>query len=141
MLQYSSSVGLRKREQVKVESNHKDNYFRSARYRQILLEYTTCQLPGIPYYTQYVSHRWSPRGHILKSLAFKLTSSYLFSYHVTSYHKKKTATSSRSITKVSKHAILLKPTHKLAVKAIFSHLVRRQQRAERSSKSTATSQS
>ena len=32
---------------------------------------------------------------------------------MTSYHKK-TATSSRSITKISKHAIPLKPTHKLA---------------------------
>ena len=38
---------------------------------------------------------------------------YLF-YQVTSYHKKKTATSSRSITKASKYAIPLKATHKLA---------------------------
>ena len=42
------------------------------------------------------------------------SSSYLFIYQVTSYHKKKTATSSRSITKASKYAIPLKPTHKLA---------------------------
>ena len=39
---------------------------------------------------------------------------YLFIYQVTSFHKKKTATSSRSITKASKYAIPLKPTHKLA---------------------------
>ena len=39
--------------------------------------------------------------------------SYLFIYQVTSYHKK-TAISSRSITKASRHAIPLKPTHKLA---------------------------
>ena len=43
-----------------------------------------------------------------------VSSSYLFIYQVTSYHKKKTATSSRSITKASKYAIPLKPTHKLA---------------------------
>ena len=43
------------------------------------------------------------------------SSSYLFIYQVTSYHKKKkTATSCRSITKASKYAIPLKPTHKLA---------------------------
>ena len=42
------------------------------------------------------------------------SSSYIFIYQVTSYHKKKTATSSRSITKASKYAIPLKPTHKLA---------------------------
>ena len=67
---------------------------------------------------------------------------YLFIYQVTSYHKKKTATSSRSITKASKYAIPLKPnTQTCRVKAIFSHLVRRQRRTERSSKSTATSPS
>ena len=66
----------------------------------------------------------------------------LFIYQVTSYHKKKTATSSRSITKASKYAIPLKPnTQTCRVKAIFSHLVRRQRRTERSSKSTATSPS
>ena len=49
-------------------------------------------------------------GNLLSS-----SSSYLFIYQVTSYHKKKkTATSSRSITKASKYAIPLKPTHKLA---------------------------
>ena len=70
------------------------------------------------------------------------SSSYLFIYQVTSYHKKKTATSSRSITKASKYAIPLKPnTQTCRVKAIFSHLVRRQRRTERSSKSTATSPS
>ena len=43
------------------------------------------------------------------------SSSYLFIYQKTSYHKKKkTATFSRSITKASKYAISLKPTHKLA---------------------------
>ena len=68
------------------------------------------------------------------------SSSYLFIYQVTSYHKKKTATFSRSITKASKYAIPLKPnTQTCRVKAIFSHLVRRQRRTERSSKSTATS--
>ena len=56
--------------------------------------------------------------------------------------EKKTATSSRSITKASKYAIPLKPnTQTCRVKAIFSHLVRRQRRTERSSKSTATSPS
>ena len=56
--------------------------------------------------------------------------------------EKKTATSSRSITKASKYAISLKPnTQTCRVKAIFSHLVRRQRRTERSSKSTATSPS
>ena len=71
-----------------------------------------------------------------------ISSSYLFIYQVTSYHKKKTATSSRSITKASKYAIPLKPnTQTCRVKAIFSHLVRRQRRTERSSKSTATSPS
>ena len=56
--------------------------------------------------------------------------------------QEKTATSSRSITKASKYAISLKPnTQTCRVKAIFSHLVRRQRRTERSSKSTATSPS
>ena len=56
--------------------------------------------------------------------------------------EKKTATSSRSITKASKYAIPLKPnTQTCRVKAIFSHLVRRQRRTERPSKSTATSPS
>ena len=42
--------------------------------------------------------------------------------------QEKTATSSRSITKASKYAIPLKPnTQTCRVKAIFSHLVRRQQ--------------
>ena len=56
--------------------------------------------------------------------------------------QEKTANSSRSITKASKYAIPLKPnTQTCRVKAIFSHLVRRQRRTERSSKSTATSPS
>ena len=50
--------------------------------------------------------------------------------------QEKTASSSRSITKASKYAIPLKPsTQTCRVKAIFSHLVRRQRRTERSSKS------
>ena len=56
--------------------------------------------------------------------------------------QEKTATSARSITKASKYAIPLKPnTQTCRVKAIFSHLVRRQRRTEKSSKSTATSPS
>ena len=56
--------------------------------------------------------------------------------------QEKNATSSRSITKASKYAIPLKPnTQTCRVKPIFSHLVRRQRRTERSSKSTATSPS
>ena len=70
-------------------------------------------------------------------------------YHHHSYlpsdvisQEKKTATPSRSITKASKYAIPLKPnTQTCRVKAIFSHLVRRQRRTERSSKPTATSPS
>ena len=43
-----------------------------------------------------------------------ISSSYLFIYQVTLRHKKKSATSSRFISKASKHAIPSKPTHKLA---------------------------
>ena len=51
-----------------------------------------------------------PRGlHLWSS-----PSSYLFIYQVTPYHKKKIATSSRSISKASKHAIPSKLRHKLA---------------------------
>ena len=84
----------------------------------------------------------SKNSAVLEPRTSSSSSSYLFIYQVTSYHKKKTATSSRSITKASKYAIPLKPnTQTCRVKAIFSHLVRRQRRTERSSKSTATSPS
>ena len=53
-------------------------------------------------------------NHDHRPVSSSSSSSYLFIYQVTSYHKKKTATSSRSITKASKYAIPLKPTHKLA---------------------------
>ena len=68
---------------------------------------------------------------------------YLFIYLPSDViSQEKTATSSRYFTKVSKHAIPSKPnTQTCRVKAIFSHLVRRQRRTERSSKSTATSPS
>ena len=80
-----------------------------------------------------------PKSEIQTLFHTESSSSYLFIYQVTSYHKKKTATSSGFITKASKYAIPLKPnTQTCRIKAIFSHLVRRQRRTERSSKSTAT---
>ena len=107
--------------------------------------------PGLNYEPEimkahyYYVDQFLPINFAFEKLKLSLLSlSYLFIYLPTDVisQEKKTATSFKSISKASKHAIPSKPTHKTCRgKAIFTHLVRRQHRTEMSSKSTATSPS